>query len=194
MDLLNIINNLKIGDWISILQTLILSVTLMYLAIQTNQQSRSTRLLITPNLGAKWDIKNGGTSEKPDSVIWKLLTTNYSEFPLYVRGVKFGFPKGKGFPQGYLKGAWHIAPKTTEDLAVFGMSQADWSKHEGMYNWPVTISVSISIGEKWNIRFLSMGPGELKFDSIKRLGILDLGLSLLQATFMRSFGKTPKTI
>lgn len=162
-----VFNNLKASEWIAIGQTVILTITLVYLAMSARQQARSTKFIVTPNLGAKWDIKNEGSS-----VAWKLLVSNYSSFPVYVKRVVLGFPRIDGFPQGVLGGSFHVPPGRTESLRTFYMTEKCWTKGEGLSGWPVRLFVVTSVGALWEIRFLVIGFDELAFVDIKSRGLL----------------------
>jgi hypothetical protein len=174
-------SNVGITEWVGIIQTSVLIITLIFLVISTKQQIRSTELLVvsteqqirstkqflTPNLGGKWQVE-GDTTKGP--MIFRLMITNYSDFPLYIKKVKFDFPEGKGWPQGYFGGARHIPPKGTEILAMFGMSVEDWLKEDDSYtkyNWPITIDVGTSSGNNWEVVFRTISPGELQFETIE---------------------------
>lgn len=168
MDLLiAIIKNIKASDWIAIVQTVVLTFSLVYLAMSARQQARSTKFIVTPNLGAKWEIESEGSS-----VTWKLLVSNYSSFPVYIKRVALGFPKVDGFPQGVLGGSFHVPPCGTKSLRTFYMTKECWTKGEGLSGWPVRLFVVTSVGALWEIRFQVIGFDELEFVDIKSRGLL----------------------
>jgi len=133
-----------------------------FMRLMNLEQTRSTRFLITPNLGAKWVIKTEGAS-----VQWDLMVSNYSSFPVYIKGVILDFPKLVGFPKGVLGGSFHIGPGKTEHLRTFYMTKELWSTPEGMSSWPVKIFALSSVGALWEADFMTIGPEELEFVEIK---------------------------
>lgn len=131
-------------------------------------QRTSTGNTVTPNLGAKWDIKS-----EDAGVRWDLLVTNYSNFPIYIKRLVLDFPKLDGFPKGVLGGHFHIPPGTTERLRTFYMKQELWLKGAGG-QWPVKIFVLTSVGSLWEIEFMTVGPDELEFVSIRSASLKEI--------------------
>ena len=156
------LSGLQVAEVLNLVQTIVLVLTLLYVAYSTAQQSRSIRLKVTPCLGAKWEIKGEG-----DQVSWSLIVTNYSDFPLYVRGAMHSFPDSDIFPKGLLKGVWHIPAKDAARLSTFFMSRENYLKWDKVFGWNITISVETSIGEMWEALFKVIGPDELEFKSIR---------------------------
>jgi len=156
------LKGLQPQELLNLIQTIALVVTLFYVAYSTAQQSRSTRLTVTPCLGAKWQIEN-----KDQQVSWSLIVTNYSDFPLYIRRAMHSFPDSDVFPKGLFKGDWHIPAKGTAKLSTFYMSKENYLKWDKVFGWNVSIMVETAIGEVWEAHFKVIGPDELEFKSIK---------------------------
>ena len=159
---------LKASDYISIVTTIVLTATLIYVAFSAREQARVTQFLVTPNLGAKWDIKSEG-----DGIRWDLLVTNYSTFPVYIKRLVLDFPKLDGFPKVVLGGHFHIPPGKTERVRTFYMTQELWSKRGGG-QWPVRIFVLTSVGSLWEVEFRTLAYDELEFVSIRSASLKEI--------------------
>jgi hypothetical protein len=172
-------HRISIAEYIQIIQTAVLIVTLIvlivatreqvrserFLSVSTEQQVRSTRQLLTPSLGATWEEYNTG----PDHVFLRIVVTNYSDFPVYIRGFNIHFPKTGGWPQAVGTGVHHIAPKGTDVLVSFGMSRTDLSAAiPSAFTWPIEVNVATATGYTWVATFKNAGgPFPMIFESIK---------------------------
>ncbi len=155
-------------DWFEIVQTISIVITFIFINISFRQNEKSLRMSVTPRVSAFWEIK---VEEGVDKVTWIFNVRNYSDFPVYVRGFYFHFPKDDEFPKVGLGGSVHIPPKESGKIWMFQISKDFWfsqddEKKKKKTGWPVDITLETSIGDKWKARFKCIGYGELEFVSI----------------------------